>query len=600
MVDRRGKNAITAALVTALVFAVFRSDAQVSANQQNTGMADTAALINAFDRLPPVAGASLVIPLVSLRGITSEGLNAGGKVSIDFSTGLVVSQALLMPPGATFELWLIDNRPGAGHTTLPDPQDLKIKVGAYTEQAQPGAYNLSINLGSSAFTDFFPDRAFVVRSGQTPESSFVLTGSSTTFDRLARRQVRFVDDPSAALGFDPKAAATRAANFAKLIAQGRKLFLKETFAGNGRTCGTCHVESNNFTIDPEFISTLPANDPLFVAESVPGLAALEKSELLRNLGLFLVNADGFDPQRGFTLRSTQNVQALGNSTTPANPIFGIDFSTNGRNPDPPERLGWGNDAAPLRDFSIVAIVQHAPKALNRISGVDFRVPTDEELDALVAYQLPLGRQEDFNLPSLKIKSALALQGKALYLDSGNLTEPGHKNCNGCHFNGGGTAGMALNPAIPGFPRVDGSPAGFNMAAGTGVNDTPQALALALPRDGGFGQLLTVFGSYGNKEDLPPPFGFHVELEEFNSPPVVESADTGPFFHNHTVKDLESSVAFYGTPAFQFTFSNFVVPVQISPDPNDPEVQAISAFLRVLNALENIRSSINVAERGRLM
>jgi hypothetical protein len=33
-------------------------------------------------------------------------------------------------------------------------------------------------------------------------------------------------------------------------------------------------------------------------------------------------------------------------------------------------------------------------------------------------------------------------------------------------------------------------------------------------------------------------------------------------------------------------------------PNDPEVQAIAAFLRVLNALENIRSSINVAQRGR--
>ena len=41
-------------------------------------------------------------------------------------------------------------------------------------------------------------------------------------------------------------------------------------------------------------------------------------------------------------------------------------------------------------------------------------------------------------------------------------------------------------------------------------------------------------------------------------------------------------------------------VQISADPNDPEVQAIAAFLRVLNALENIRSSINVAERGRRM
>jgi hypothetical protein len=43
-----------------------------------------------------------------------------------------------------------------------------------------------------------------------------------------------------------------------------------------------------------------------------------------------------------------------------------------------------------------------------------------------------------------------------------------------------------------------------------------------------------------------------------------------------------------------------IPVSISADPADPEVQAIAAFLRVLNALENIRSSINVAERGRRM
>ena len=42
------------------------------------------------------------------------------------------------------------------------------------------------------------------------------------------------------------------------------------------------------------------------------------------------------------------------------------------------------------------------------------------------------------------------------------------------------------------------------------------------------------------------------------------------------------------------------PGDISADPDDPEVLAIAAFLRVLNALENIRSSINVAERGRAM
>ena len=110
--------------------------------------------------------------------------------------------------------------------------------------------------------------------------------------------------------------------------------------------------------------------------------------------------------------------------------------------------------------------------------------------------------------------------------------------------------------------------------------------------------MTAFGSFGNTDDLPPPFG-HLEFEEFNSPPVVESADTGPFFHNHTVRDLESAVAFYGTPAFQ-SIQPIATPVNISADPSDPEVQAIAAFLRVLNALENIRSAINVVERGRRM
>ena len=492
---------------------------------------------------------------------------------------------------------MIDNQPDPGHTTLAEHGDALKKVGTYAVVS--GRHTLSVSLGPAAFTSFFPDRAFVVRSGQSPVDGFVLTGPTTFFARLRHRQVRFVDRASAALGFDPTAAATRVADAGRVTAQGRQLFLNETFDGNGRTCGTCHVETNNFTVDPELIATLPPTDPLFVAETNPALATLENSDLLRRFGLILVNADGFDPSRGFVFRSAQNVQALANSMTPQDPSFGIDFSTNGRNPNPPERLGWGNDGPPLRDFALVAIAQHAPTTLSRTPGVDFRVPTDEELDAMVAYQLSLGRQEDFNLPTLELKSTLATNGKTLYLDSGNLLEPGHKNCNGCHFNGGGSAGMSFNDQTPGFPDIDGSPRGFNIGASTNLNETPLALALSLPRDGGFGQIPTVFGSFGNTDDLPPPFG-HFEIEEFNSPPVVESADTGPFFHNHTVNDLESAVAFYGTPAFQTTLQNFAVPVNISADPDDPEVLAIAAFLRVLNALENIRSSINIAERGRRM
>jgi hypothetical protein len=325
---------------------------------------------------------------------------------------------------------------------------------------------------------------------------------------------------------------------------------------------------------------------------------------MRRFGLFVENVDGFDDLRHkFVLRSAQNVQALGNSTTRPDPSFGLDFSSNGLNADPPERLGWGNDGAPLREFASVAIAQHATKTLNRRPGIDFRVPTDEELDALAAYQLALGRQEDFNLPALVLKSAAATKGKTLYLDTGNIGELGHKNCNACHFNGGGTAAFSFNPTKPGYPRLDGSPRGFNMGSPTNVNETPLALALGLPRDGGFGVLPLPPGGFGNFRVVG---GARIPFEEFNTPPLVESADTAPFFHNHTVKDLESAVAFYGTPAFQtgkFSIgnpANAATPVSISPDPNDPEVQAIAGFLRVLNALENIRSSINVAERGRMM
>jgi hypothetical protein len=134
-----------------------------------------------------------------------------------------------------------------------------------------------------------------------------------------------------------------------------------------------------------------------------------------------------------------------------------------------------------------------------------------------------------------------------------------------------------------------------------VNETPLALMLRLPRDGGFGQkFLPPLGSFGNDAD-PPAIG-HLDVEEFNSGPVVEAADTIPLFHNHTVRTLEESVAFYGSPAFQNgVFSRFgVITVSISSDPEDPEVQAISALLRLLNALENIRSAIGVAARGRQM
>jgi cytochrome c peroxidase len=36
---------------------------------------------------------------------------------------------------------------------------------------------------------------------------------------------------------------------------------------------------------------------------------------------------------------------------------------------------------------------------------------------------------------------------------------------------------------------------------------------------------------------------------FNIPPLVEAADTAPFFHNNASATLEEAVAFYNSPAF---------------------------------------------------
>ncbi len=57
----------------------------------------------------------------------------------------------------------------------------------------------------------------------------------------------------------------------QLIMKGREFFFNETFNGNGRTCGTCHPFTNNFTLNAQDIAALPNDDPLFVAEFNPNL-----------------------------------------------------------------------------------------------------------------------------------------------------------------------------------------------------------------------------------------------------------------------------------------------------------------------------------------
>lgn len=338
----------------------------------------------------------------------------------------------------------------------------------------------------------------------------------------------------------------------RLIARGRDLFFKETFDGNGRTCASCHRAENNFTIDPVFIASLPKNDPLFVAEFIPELGKnFENPRLTREFGLILENLDGFnDLENIFTLRGVPHTLALRTSVD---------------SPDGP-RTGWSGDGAPrdgsLKAFAIGAVIQHFTRTLNRIPGVDFRLPTEEELRALEALMLALGRQEDLILP-LPLKGTVARRGQEIFLDD-SLGK-----CNICHRNAGANA------------RLGGRDAG-NANFNTGVEDL-----IDQPSD-----------QVG--ERIPPDDGFGVPGNgTFNTPPLVEAADTGPFFHNNSINTIEGAVAFYNGDAFNKSpAGRFLARTDASGDGirlEATQVVAVAAFLRVINALENIRASTELIE-----
>jgi len=143
-----------------------------------------------------------------------------------------------------------------------------------------------------------------------------------------------LDDRIAACSADPR-VTTGVVSLDTCV--GADLFLRETFGGNGRSCGTCHPVAHNATIDPAFIATLPPTSPLFVAETNPALAKLEIPAIMRQFGLILENLDGFtpDPTTNFVLRAVPHTLSLATSVTnppnaaavPANRTGSVERST---------------------------------------------------------------------------------------------------------------------------------------------------------------------------------------------------------------------------------------------------------------------------------
>ena len=472
------------------------------------------------------------------------------------------------------DVWALDN---AAHTSvLPGDQGDRLIHLARVAPGEGDAVRIQRSLGEMAFRGFQLDWIFVSVAGSDPSESRLGISTRTYFERLYTRQRLERDGFDVSIPPRPRPVDQEALDMKNISATARPLiatrpdkilvqlglvtqqqfdgadvFFRETFDGNGRSCGTCHPAENNQTIDgPDFLANLPDSDPLFVAEQRPPydpISQLEVPKLMREFGLIVENVDGGEnPTVKFLLRGVPHSLSLATST----------------NPDDGVRTGWSGDGAPapgtIRMFLLGATIQHYPNVtLDRIPGIDFRLPTDEELDDNVEFMLSVGRLNDINLAGVSLNNANAESGRVSFIGS---------PCNACHSN------ASANVA-----------SGVNLNFNTGVELLPNPAAVAdptpldapeYPGDGGFGTANApnfdcdgdgVLDCFGNGT--------------FNTTPLIEAADTEPFFHNNTAATIEDATRFYTAPPF---------PNPINFD--EPTVRNVAAFMRVMNASFNLQQA----------
>lgn len=567
----------------------------------------------------------LRLALGSSRVLTDTATKARGHFQFNLKTGEATFQAKQLETGH-YDLWLVDSKDGS---VRPKAEDNMIRLGSF-DVTGDGIGRLEARLERSQLLGFTMDSIVVSEAGKSPVEKLVLSGAPGLMHKLYYADKPWLTTsvgdfattlPENSTPFEfllPKVAQADAVSdlapiLGQLVAEGRQIFHHETFDGNGRTCGTCHREDNNFTLDPNYIMKLPPSDPLFVAETNPELADLEDSVLLRKHALIKTNIDGFggpDIFRSvphtlamFTSIDHECTASKADGCTFGDSGFGGEFAkTDGTgyvgsggefsqdNHAFAHSTGWSGDGAPgtgsLREFTLGAITQHNPKTMARRIGIDFRLATEHELDAVEAYMLSLGRSKDYPIYQIQFKDTLVQAGKELFDSKVNPVVNGQPmlgetaNCNGCHQNAGArSSSTKANPTRnTGIENMKIHPA--------------RLLKPDMAYDGGFGTEAAYCGS--DAGDTPNCFGDG----RFSTPPLIEAADTAPYFHNNAVSTLEEAIAAYNSDAFNTSPGSNSKGTDRRIKLDSTQVVAIASFLRSINALENMRMSDQLSNQAK--
>jgi len=427
---------------------------------------------------------------------------------------------------------------------------------------------------------------------------------------------------------------------ANLIDEGRRVFTEETFDGNGRTCSTCHIAEEGYDIFPSSLKKLTKKElDLVFAATVPGF---ENVDLIKTHALFNISGgpaplcpgdeptcfDDDDGHAGPVFRASMAIQALDLTThMTQDAVDEGDF--HGTPLLPPEcsegvelelpQLGWSGDGSPgtpkvledddtcqthhgffdenadgsFRAFVTGAIAQHYTLSMDRTVGVDFRRGTDDELDALEAFQRWLGRRllteeenevqgtenaSEFEILLLDFADSRVALGRDHFASNDGAT------CNRCHDNGGA---LSFDNG-----RNDNNLTKISLA---GDDIGLAAVGFPLPEDEGV--IVTAFSG----GDSGVRFG------AFNSQSIIEAAEKKAWFHNHkAVDDFEEAIAHYGSDDFltgipanrpigtvkpQGGLEGLQFGGQLPGAPAFPAgdgIEHLGAFLRALNAFYNLR------------
>jgi hypothetical protein len=366
------------------------------------------------------------------------------------------------------------------------------------------------------------------------------------------------------------------------LVQGRTLFTVETFAGNGRTCASCHVEADDFGLAPSTVTALFAtnpDDPLFIHLNDDNLMALEDDCLLRSetvpaggRALSLENIDGFD-----NLASFRNSAHLLNiaATAPYGLSADLDntMDTTG--------MGFAN----LRDFCRAAIEQHLPKTLDRNSdpsaglagpALDFREPTSFELQAMETFQnsivfppsgTPTAAGDDMepDLSGLIADFLAANPGDTDAVTRGQdlfFGRTGNAQCFICHTG-------------PALANSDGTlgPAGKNLAFDIGAQN--------------------VAGE--RQETCAEPLPGADQDRKFSTTQLLGVARTAPFFHDHGKLRLREAIQHYRDPPFSASPAGVALTAAGRPlSMSGAEANDITKFLEAISVPEPSSHVLGIA------